>query len=63
MKFWSHVEECIEDNNKKLMQELKKQEITGNKKKQFGRGSLVTFLSKKFINKLIDKLTLERKWY
>lgn len=42
-------EQCIEDSKNKRIKEIKRQEVTENKKKHFVRGSLVTFLFKMFI--------------
>lgn len=50
----SHVKKCIEDSKKHRIKTKDKREATGKQSKRTtGRGSMLTFLSKTFINKLI----------
>lgn len=49
----SHVKKCIEDSKKNRIKINEKQAIQKQSTKSIGRGSLLTFLSKNFINKLI----------
>lgn len=52
----THVEQFVEESRKKQIKELQKSKKSKSKKAYFWRGSLVTFLSKTFINKLITTI-------
>lgn len=53
----NHVKQCIEDSRKHKQKTMEKRKLAREStKRQYGRGSLITFLSKSFINKLIKTI-------
>lgn len=53
----NHVKQCIEESKKHKQKTIEKRKLVGKStKRQYGRGSLITFLSKSFINKLIKTI-------
>ncbi|XP_050503443.1 uncharacterized protein LOC126882519 [Diabrotica virgifera virgifera] len=53
----NHVKQCIEESKKHKQKTIEKRKLVGKStKRQYRRGSLITFLSKSFINKLIKTI-------